>query len=164
MADEQTTTEAGAVTEEKKPEASAVTDDAAPKKKVPAKATRRGKRKKVVKKVSSGLVFVHASYNNTIVTITDINGNVLGWSSAGVVGFRGPKKATPYAASVIVKDVTEKIAETGLREVHAVVRGIGSGREAAVRALHANGINVLSIKDMTPIPHNGCRPRKPRRV
>ena len=165
MADEQTTTSA-AVTEEKKPEAAVVTDEAAPiTKKKPARATRtRGKRKKVVKKVSSGLAYVHASYNNTIVTLTDINGNVLGWSSAGVVGFRGPKKATPYAASVIVKDVCAKVEETGLREVHAIVRGIGSGREAAVRALHANGINVLSIKDMTPIPHNGCRSRKPRRV
>lgn len=164
MADEQTTTATTeAATEEKQPEAAAVTDEAASKK-VSARARTRGKRKKVVKKVSSGLCFVHASYNNTIVTLTDINGNVLGWSSAGVVGFRGPKKATPYAASVIVKDVCEKVAATGLREVHAVVRGIGSGREAAVRALHANGINVLSIKDMTPIPHNGCRPRKPRRV
>lgn len=129
-------------------------------------AVRRGrkKKKKQLKKVSSGRAYVHASYNNTIVTLTDLNGNVLGWSSAGVVGFRGPKKATPYAASVIVKDVCDKVRDTGLREVSAFVKGIGSGREAAVRALHANGINVTLIKDMTPIPHNGCRPRKPRRV
>lgn len=162
MADEQTTTP----TEEKQPETAAVTEDTAPKKKAPVvRASRtRGKRKKAVKRVSSGLAYVHASYNNTIVTLTDINGNVLGWSSAGVVGFRGPKKATPYAASVIVKDVCGKVEQTGLREVHCIVRGIGSGREAAVRALHANGINILSIKDMTPIPHNGCRPRKARRV
>jgi small subunit ribosomal protein S11 len=126
-------------------------------------ALRRGK-KKVVKKVSSGRAYVHASYNNTIVTLTDMNGNVLGWSSAGAVGFRGPKKATPYAASVIVKDVCDKIKESGLKEVAVYVKGIGSGREAAVRALHANGIAVTGIKDMTPIPHNGCRAPKPRRV
>ena len=145
----------------------AVASEAAPTeaKKAPVKAkkTRRGK-KKVIKRVSTGHVYVHASYNNTIVTLTDLNGNVLGWSSAGVVGFRGPKKATPYAASMIVKDVCEKVKETGLKEVAAFVKGIGSGREAAVRALHANGIIVTSIKDVTPIPHNGCRARKPRRV
>jgi small subunit ribosomal protein S11 len=126
-------------------------------------AARRGK-KKNIKKVSSGRAYVHASYNNTIVTMTDANGNVLGWSSAGAVGFRGPKKATPYAASVIVKDVCDKIKESGLKEVAVYVKGIGSGREAAVRALHANGIAVTGIKDMTPIPHNGCRAPKPRRV
>ena len=124
----------------------------------------RGKKKKAVKMVSSGKAYVHASYNNTIVCLTDLNGNVLAWSSAGKVGFRGPKKSTPYAASVIVKDVCDKVRDTGLREVNAFVRGIGSGREAAVRALHANGINVLAIKDVTPIPHNGCRAPKPRRV
>lgn len=127
------------------------------------KARARSK-KKVAKTVSSGRAYVHASYNNTIVTLTDQHGNVLGWSSAGSVGFKGPKKATPYAASVIVKAVCDKIKDVGLREVNAFVRGIGSGREAAVRALHANGINVLSIKDVTPIPHNGCRAPKPRRV
>jgi small subunit ribosomal protein S11 len=128
-----------------------------------AKPRARGK-KKAVKVVSSGRAYVHASYNNTIVTLTDAVGNVLGWSSAGKVGFKGPKKATPYAASVIVKDVCDRIAEVGLREVNVFVQGIGSGREAAVRALHANGINVLTIKDVTPIPHNGCRAPKPRRV
>ncbi len=124
----------------------------------------RSRKKKAVKLVSSGKAYIHASYNNTIVCLTDLNGNVLAWSSAGKVGFRGPKKSTPYAASVIVKDVCDKVRDTGLREVSAFVRGIGSGREAAVRALHANGINVLSIKDVTPIPHNGCRAPKPRRV
>ncbi|KPJ84681.1 30S ribosomal protein S11 [Parcubacteria bacterium SG8_24] len=114
--------------------------------------------------VSTGRAYVQATYNNTIVTLTDNNGNVLGWSSAGVVGFRGPKKSTPYAASVIVKDAMDKVASTGLREVSVFVRGIGSGREAAVRALHANGLVVTSIKDVTPIPHNGCRAPKPRRV
>ncbi len=139
-------------------EAQAKDKDAKPAAKV------RGRKKKAVKMVSSGKAYIHASYNNTIVCLTDLNGNVLGWSSAGKVGFRGPKKSTPYAASVIVKDVCDKVRDTGLREVSAFVRGIGSGREAAVRALHANGINVLSIKDVTPIPHNGCRAPKPRRV
>lgn len=152
MADEKTTT-SPAATE---------TELADAKKEAP-KARSRGK-KKVVKTVSSGRCYVHASYNNTIVTLTDQHGNVLGWASAGSVGFKGPKKATPYAASVIVKAVCDKVKDVGLREVNAYVRGIGSGREAAVRALHANGINVLSIKDVTPIPHNGCRAPKPRRV
>ncbi len=123
----------------------------------------RGK-KNVRRSVSVGRAYVHASYNNTIVTLTDANGNVLSWSSAGVVGFRGPKKSTPYAASVIVKDACDKARDYGLREVNVFVRGIGSGREAAVRALHANGLNVLAIKDVTPIPHNGCRAPKPRRI
>lgn len=126
--------------------------------------TPRSKRKKAVRQVSSGRAYIQATYNNTIVTLTDANGNVLGWSSAGKVGFRGPKKSTPYAASVIVKDVCEKVKDSGLKEVSVFVKGIGSGRESSVRALNANGINVLSIKDVTPIPHNGCRPPKPRRV
>lgn len=126
--------------------------------------TPRTKRKKSVRQVSHGRAYVHATYNNTIVTLTDMNGNVLGWSSAGKVGFTGPKKSTPYAASMIIKDVVEKVRETGLRDVNVFVKGIGSGRESAVRALNANGINVLSIKDVTPIPHNGCRAPKPRRM
>jgi small subunit ribosomal protein S11 len=123
----------------------------------------RGK-KKTVKNVSVGRAYIQATYNNTIVTLTDANGNVLGWSSAGVCGFRGPKKSTPFAASTIVKDVCDKIKDVGLREVTVYVKGIGSGRESAVRALHANGITVTNISDVTPIPHNGCRAPKPRRV
>lgn len=123
----------------------------------------RGK-KKSVRSVPSGRAYVHASYNNTIITLTDQNGNVLSWASAGMAGFKGPKKATPYAASVIVKQAVDKVVDHGLKEVLVFVRGIGAGREAAVRALHANGVNVLSIKDVTPIPHNGCRPPKPRRI
>ena len=129
-----------------------------------AKAAPRTKRKKSVKQVSHGRAYVQATYNNTIVTIADMNGNVLGWSSAGKVGFTGPKKATPYAATVIVKDLVDRIKDTGLKDVNVFVKGVGSGREAAVRALNANGINVLTIKDVTPIPHNGCRAPKPRRV
>jgi len=124
----------------------------------------RGRRRKGARQVSSGRAYIHASYNNTIVTLTDQNGNVLAWSSAGVVGFKGPKKSTPYAAGVIVRDAVEKVRETGLKEVSVFVSGIGSGREAAARALHANGVTVTSIKDVTPIPHNGCRPPKPRRI
>jgi small subunit ribosomal protein S11 len=143
------------------PEA-AVSADAA----VDAKGAKRAVRgkKKAVKNVSVGRAYIQATYNNTIVTLTDPNGNVLGWSSAGVCGFRGPKKSTPFAASTIVKDVCDKIKDVGLREVAVYVKGIGSGRESAIRALHANGISVTNISDVTPIPHNGCRPPKPRRV
>lgn len=120
--------------------------------------------KKAKRQVSFGRVYIKATYNNTIVTFTDQNGNVLGWSSAGKVGFAGPKKSTPYAAGLIIKDAAEKVKDYGLREVNVFVQGVGSGREAAVRALNANGLNVLSIKDITPIPHGGCRPPRPRRV
>lgn len=122
------------------------------------------KKKKTYKQVSQGLAYVQATYNNTMITLTDLNGNVLAWSSAGLCGFRGPKKATPYAATVIVKDVVEKARGYGLHDVHVFVKGVGSGRESAVRSLNANGINVLSIKDQTPIPHNGPRPPRPRRI
>lgn len=125
----------------------------------------RGKSKKsIVRQVASGRAYVKSTYNNTIVTFTDQNGNVLSWSSAGQCGFKGPKKSTPYAASVIVKDAYEKAKKYGLKEVAVFVKGIGGGREAAIRALNANGINVNNIKDVTPIPHNGCRAKKPRRV
>lgn len=164
--------ETQAETAEKKPVAAPETETKAEKSKEKVEKTEkkktvrtpRSKRKKAMRQVSIGRAYIQATYNNTIVTLTDANGNVLGWSSAGKVGFRGPKKSTPYAASIIVKDVAERVKDSGLREVSVFVRGIGSGRESAVRALNANGINVLSIKDMTPIPHNGCRPPKPRRV
>jgi len=143
----------------------AETGAAAPAAAKPGEAAKpRSRKRKTSRTVTTGRAYIRASYNNTIVTLTDAAGNVLGWSSAGKVGFKGPKKSTPYAASVIVKDVVDKVHDTGLREVNAYVCGIGSGREAAVRALHANGINVMAIKDMTPIPHNGCRAPKPRRV
>jgi len=123
----------------------------------------KAKRKKK-KFVAHGQAHILATYNNTIVTLTDQSGNVLGWSSSGSVGFRGPKKATPYAAGLVVKNVVEKVRETGLKSVDVFIRGIGSGREAAVRALNTNGILVQTIKDITPTPHNGCRPPKVRRV
>lgn len=122
------------------------------------------KKKTVSRQVPRAHAYVQASFNNTIISITDPNGNVLGWSSSGVSGFKGPKKATPYAASMVVKDLLNKIAAYGVREVSVFVKGIGGGRESAIRALHANGLNVLSITDTTPIPHNGCRPPKRRRV
>ncbi len=127
-------------------------------------AKKVSKKKKLKKKVRRGQAHILASYNNTIITLTDQTGNVLAWSSAGHVGFKGHKKSTPYAASQIVKDVAEKVKDVGLEELEVFVKGVGSGREGAVRALHANGFNVLSIKDMTPLPHNGCRPPRPRRV
>lgn len=128
------------------------------------KAAPKSKKKKAVRQVSAGRVYVHATYNNTIVTLTDPNGDTLSWSSAGHMGFRGPKKATPYAASIIVKDAVERVRDYGLRDVVVFVNGVGGGRDAAVRALNANGLNVLSIKDVTPIPHNGCRAPSARRV
>lgn len=121
-------------------------------------------KKKVKKSITRGQAYIQATYNNTIVTITDGQGNTLAWSSAGVNGFKGPKKATPYAAGVIVRNVAEKVKDMGLSTVDVFVKGVGAGREAAIRALHANGLAIGSIKDMTPIPHNGCRPKKPRRV
>lgn len=124
----------------------------------------KSKKKKVVKSVTQGNAYVQATYNNTIITLTDLNGNTLAWSSAGNCGFKGPKKATPYAASMIVKTAADRVKEIGLKEINVFVKGVGAGRDSAVRALNANGFQVLSIKDLTPLPHNGCRPRKPRRV
>lgn len=124
----------------------------------------KSKKKKIARQVSQGCAYVHATYNNTIVTLTDMNGNTIAWASAGNCGFRGPKKATPYAASVIVKTVAERVAETGLRDIFVYAKGVGQGRDSAVRALNAQGFNVLGIKDTTSMPHNGCRPPRPRRV
>jgi small subunit ribosomal protein S11 len=121
-------------------------------------------KKKAVRKVSQGCAYIQATYNNTIVTFTDLNGNTLGGSSSGNCGFKGPKKSTPYAASIVVKKASENVAETGLKEINVFVKGVGSGRDSAIRALNANGFHVLSIKDTTPLPHNGCRAPKPRRI
>lgn len=129
-----------------------------------AVATKTSRKKKAVRQVSQGCAYIQATFNNTIVTLTDLNGNTIAWSSAGHCGFKGPKKSTPYAASMIIKDIAEQSKESGLKEVTVYVKGIGSGRDSAVRALNANGFTVLSIKDTTPLPHNGCRPPKPRRV
>lgn len=122
------------------------------------------KKKGPIKQVTQGSAFIKATYNNTIIALSDQNGNILAWSSAGVCGFKGPKKSTPYAASIIVKDVVEKVKKHGLKDLNVFIKGVGAGREAAVRALNANGFNIMMIRDITPLPHNGCRPRKSRRV
>ena len=125
---------------------------------------KKSKKKKIIKNIARGKAYIKATYNNTIITLTDPMGNVIAWSSAGKMGFRGPKKATPYAASVIVKNAVELAKEHGMKEAQVFIKGVGMGRESAVRSLYANGINILSIKDITPIPHNGCRQPGVRRV
>jgi small subunit ribosomal protein S11 len=120
--------------------------------------------KKIKKQILKGRAVVKCTYNNTIVSIADINGNILGWASSGLLGFKGAKKATPYAATQVVGNVSEKVRKYGLRELEVFVKGVGSGREASIRALANNGFELLMIKDETPIPHNGCRPKKPRRA
>ena len=130
----------------------------------PAAAVKAKKKKVAKRQVPRGNAYIQATYNNTIVTITDPTGNVLGWSSSGVAGFKGPKKATPYASTMVIKDLLNKIADYGVKEVAVYIKGIGGGRESAIRALHGGGLIVLSINDITPIPHNGCRPPKRRRV
>lgn len=114
--------------------------------------------------VGKGRVYIQASYNNTLISLTDDDGNLITQSSAGALGFKGPKKATPYAANRIIETLGERIRKVGLKDVSVFVRGIGSGREAAVRALVGQGLNITSIRDVTPIPHNGPRPPKPRRA
>lgn len=121
-------------------------------------------RKRVKKNVVDGIVHINASFNNTIVTISDRQGNVLGWASAGGSGFRGSRKSTPFAAQVAAENVGKKVQEFGLKNLDVQVKGPGPGRESAVRALNAVGFKITSIRDVTPIPHNGCRPPKKRRV
>ena len=121
-------------------------------------------KKKVKKSISTGVVHIQSTFNNTIVTITDSGGNVLAWSSAGVQGFKGSRKSTPFAAQMAAEDAAKKAKEHGLKTVEVYVKGPGPGRESALRALQATGFNVVMIKDVTPIPHNGCRPPKRRRV
>lgn len=122
------------------------------------------KKKKVKKSVPSGIAHIHATFNNTIVTITDPVGGVVSWSSAGSNGFKGSRKSTPFAAQVAGENAARKAKEAGMRSVSVLVKGPGSGRESALRALYAAGLNVSVIKDITPVPHNGCRPKKARRV
>jgi small subunit ribosomal protein S11 len=121
-------------------------------------------KKKERKVILSGRVFVQSSFNNTVVTITDPEGNVLSWGSSGTAGFKGSRKGTPWAAQLAASDAIKKAASYGLRQVEVFVKGPGSGREAAIRALQSSGLVISSIKDITPIPHNGCRPPKKRRV
>ncbi len=115
-------------------------------------------------RLDRGNVYIGASYNNTIITVTDERGNAVAWASAGSLGFSGPKKATPFAASKVVSAIVEKLKKTGLSNIDVFVTGVGSGRDSAIRSFGNQGFNILSIKDVTPIPHNGPRPRKVRRV
>ncbi len=132
------------------------------KEKVEAKV--RKEAKDSLKKVKEGIVYISSSYNNTIISLTDPNGNVLGWVSAGSIGFKGTKKATPFAASKVAEAINQVIEKSGIQRIKIMVKGIGSGRESAIRSLAARGIEIISIKDTTPVPHNGCRPKKARRV
>ena len=120
--------------------------------------------RKAKKTVIEGNVYIQATFNNTIITVTDINGNALSWASAGGLGFRGAKKSTPYAAQTTCETAAKKAMDFGLKEVNVFVKGPGVGRESAIRTLGVLGLKVRSIRDVTPIPHNGCRPRKSRRV
>lgn len=129
-----------------------------------AKKTTSKKKKKRKASVSSGMAHIQSSFNNTLITITDKKGNTLSWGSAGQSGFKGTKKGTPFAATIAAKHAAQKAKQYGLKEVDVFVQGVGSGRESSIRAIHSEGIDILSIKDITPLPHNGCRPRKPRRV
>jgi len=129
-----------------------------------AKTTRSRVRKKEKKNIAQGIVHIQATFNNTVVTITDKQGNAISWSSAGSLDFRGAKKSTPFAAQVTAEDAARKAMEHGLREVDVYVKGPGGGRESAIRTLQVAGLKINMIKDVTPIPHNGCRPRKRRRV
>jgi len=122
------------------------------------------KRKRAHKKVSEGKAYIQSTFNNTIVTLTDPQGNVIAWGSSGTAGFKGSRKGTPYAAQLAARDAARKAMEHGLRQVEVYVKGPGSGREAAIRSLQSSGLYVTSITDVTPIPHNGCRPPKRRRV
>ncbi len=121
-------------------------------------------RRKVRKNIAVGQAHIKTSFNNTLVTLTDKEGNVIAWESAGAVGFKGSRKSTPFAAQVTAESAARKGMEHGLQKVEVFVRGPGSGRETAIRSLQAAGLEILGVKDVTPIPHNGCRPRKRRRV
>lgn len=126
------------------------------------KRTKAKRREK--KNIPNGRAYVQATFNNTIVTLTDQQGNVVGWASSGTAGFKGSRKGTPYAAQMAARDAVRKAMDNGMRQVDVYVKGPGSGREAAIRSIQASGLNIRSIRDVTPIPHNGCRPPKRRRV
>jgi small subunit ribosomal protein S11 len=133
--------------------------------KAPAAAAAAGRpRRRERKNITSGVAHVNASFNNTIITITDVQGNTIAWSSSGSQGFKGSRKSTPFAAQMAAEDVGRKAMDHGMRTLEIEVRGPGSGRESALRALQAVGMSVTAIRDVTPIPHNGCRPPKRRRV
>lgn len=127
-------------------------------------AVKKEVKTKVSQKIKEARVYISSSYNNTIITLTDLRGNVLYWTSAGAIGFRGAKKATPFAASKVAEALSQAANKLGVEKIQVMVKGIGSGRESAIRSMAARGLDIVSIKDVTPIPHNGCRPPKVRRV
>ncbi len=124
----------------------------------------KSKKKKARSKITKGRIYINSTYNNTLITVTDPAGNVLVWGSSGKVGFKGSKKSTPYAGQRAMEDVLARVKERGLTEADVLIKGVGSGRESAVRALHGSALNIIGIRDLTPIPHGGVRPKKPRRV
>ncbi len=126
--------------------------------------SRKKKKREIKREIKKGQAYIQSTFNNTIITITDLEGNAICWGSAGTLGFKGTRKSTPYAAQITAQSIADKVKGKGIEELEVYVKGIGAGRESAIRALDAAGINVISIKDKTPIPHNGCRPKKPRRV
>ena len=128
------------------------------------KKAKTKKRKKIIRKISYGKIYVHATFNNTIVTVADEEGKVLCWSSPGTVGFKGSRKSTPFAATIAAKDVVKKARLHGIREVDVFLRGPGSGKESAVRSIRTEGLAIKKIMDLTPTPYNGCRPKKRRRI
>jgi len=129
-----------------------------------AKRAKTRTKKKEKKNILNGEVHIQSTFNNTIVSISDMNGNVVAWSSAGTQGFKGSRKSTPFAAQLAAQEATKKAMEHGMKNVEVYVKGPGAGRESALRALHSAGLNIMLIRDVTPVPHNGCRPPKRRRV
>jgi small subunit ribosomal protein S11 len=129
-----------------------------------AKAVRKTGKKKEKKNITDGIAHIQSTFNNTIVTITDLSGNVIAWSSSGLQGFKGSRKSTPFAAQMAAEDVVRKAKEQGMRRVQVYLKGPGSGRESALRSLQIAGLTITLIRDVTPVPHNGCRPPKRRRV
>ena len=127
-------------------------------------AKKVNRKRRVKKNIESGVAHIHSTFNNTIVMITDVHGNAVAWSSAGALGFKGSKKSTPFAAQMAAEAATKAAMEHGMKSVEVTVKGPGSGREAAIRSIQATGLDVTSIRDVTPVPHNGCRPPKRRRV
>lgn len=162
MVEETKTIEDVAVEEVELTAADLLSMDVAPS--VETEADAKKKKKKLKRQILKGQAHIKCTYNNTMVMLSDQTGGMLAWSSSGLLGFKGAKKATPYAATQVVHDVSEKVKKYGLRELEVFVRGVGSGRESSIRTLANKGFELTSIKDVTPIPHNGCRAKKPRRV
>jgi small subunit ribosomal protein S11 len=165
MAEEKTPTAAAEKAPAKEaPAAGAAATAAAPGEAAAAVPTPKKGKKRVKKNIGNGIVYIQSTFNNTLITITDVSGNVVSWSSAGARGFKGSRKSTPFAAQVAAGDAAAKAMEHGLKSCNVYVKGPGAGRESALRALSAAGLKITLIRDITPIPHNGCRPPKRRRV